>query len=152
MQVDPTIMDSQLGIVRGRFAHPSDVRPEEPTITDDEIQRLLEEDDGPIFPGGPNESLVSSWKKQFEDVYLTEITGQGFIWRTLKRLEYKQIVSIPNTDPLIREEMICETCVLFPFEYDVIDMGGDKAGIPSMLSEQIMEKSGFTRMILPQKL
>ena len=140
MQVDPNVMNRELGIP-----------------TEDEINDLLDEvnminPDQPIYPGGPPESVVASWKKQFGDVYLTDVSDQGFIWRTLSRIEYKQIVSIPNTDPLIREEMICETCVLWPMDYDAIGMGGDKAGIPSMLSEQIMEKSAFTRMILPQKL
>lgn len=102
--------------------------------------------DKQAFPGGPRESEISAWKKQFGKVFATELeTGEWYIWRTLNRFEYKEVMSIPNTNELTREEMICEVCVLFPHEYSYETMVNDKGGVPSMLSEQIMQKSGFTR-------
>jgi len=110
--------------------------------------------DEPLFPGGPMYSEVNSWKKQFEvnehSIHFSEnIGGINFIWRTLERTEYRELMNIPNTDPLQREEMICEICVLFPYDYNFSSMGAQKAGIPAMLSEQILEQSGFQRPTPP---
>lgn len=106
--------------------------------------------DEPIVPGGPLRSEVESWKKQFGNVYAVQLSVSNdeddpaiYIWRPLNRAEYKAILALKNTDPLQREEMICETCVLWPkgFTYEVIASG--KAGIPSTLAELIMSTSGF---------
>lgn len=136
-------------------------------ITQDEIESL-EEDideglvdlppmgipgfDGPIFPGGPARSLIDSWKKQYGEVYITEVGQDVYIWRPLNRFEYKTIVSLKNTDPLQREELICEQCVLYPGDYDVAAMANGKAGVPALLAENIMGASGFTRSSTPQLL
>lgn len=108
-------------------------------------------EDEELWPGGPLVSHVVSWKKQFGEgnVFLSEIAGSMYVWRTINRYEYKAIVSVPNTDPLMREEMIAETCVLWhpaspaPFSYD--NQATQKAGVPARLAELIMEASGFDR-------
>lgn len=99
-----------------------------------------------LFEGGPYLSEVQSWKKQFElnEVYVTEIQNNYFIFRTLNRFEYKQIVARANIDGLQREEIICETVVLWPEQFTWKEMAIDKAGLPSSLSEIIMKHSGFT--------
>ena len=113
-------------------------------------------DEDVIFPNGPLRTEVSSWKKQFEidghTVNLTEIGTEVFIWRTLNRVEYREIMAIPNTDPLQREEIICEVCVLFPYEYNFKSMSERKAGIPAILAEQIMKESGFVKIAPPVRL
>lgn len=101
--------------------------------------------DKPLFEGGPLESELLAWKKQFGKVFMTELDGEFYIWRKINRFEYKEVMSIPNTNELSREEMICEVCVLFPFDYSYETMVNDGGGIPSMLAEQVMQKSGFTR-------
>lgn len=111
-----------------------------------------QEFDEEIFSGGPMQSELNSWKKQFVEVYLTELGLEAFIWRPLNRYEYKKITSVPNTDPLMREEMICEQCVLWPYNYTFDEMANGKAGVPALLAESIMEVSGFSRMSLPQLL
>jgi hypothetical protein len=98
------------------------------------------------------QSTVNSWKKQFGDVFYVDIKGEHFIFRSLERYEYKQILATPNTDPLIREEMICEYCVLYPADYIFATMSGQKAGYPAVLSEVIMDHSGFTRDVKVAKL
>lgn len=101
---------------------------------------------------GLYQSDVDSWKKQFSDVWVADIKGEQFVYRSLERYEYKEIVSVPNADPLMREEMICEYCVLYPVGYDFAKMANKKAGIPAVLSELIMEHSGFTRDVKVSKL
>lgn len=107
----------------------------------------ISEEDEPLFLGGPLKSEIDSWKKQFvgQTVFITEVAGDYFIARTLNRYEYKQIIAIPNTDPLMREEIFCHTCVLWPRPYDWRSMAAGKSGIPSTLATIIMEQSGFIK-------
>lgn len=105
-------------------------------------------EDREIFENGPLQSEIIAWKKQFGKVYSTNIEDDIYIWRPLNRFEYKQIMSTPNTNELMREEMICEICVLFPYGYCYEDMVNQAGGVPSMLAEQIMQKSGFTRKVI----
>lgn len=101
--------------------------------------------DAPLFPGGPNKSLVETWKRKWEDSNLrvVEIQEQFFVFRTLNRFEYKQITGY-NIDALAREEVICETCTLWPQDYDHKSMALGNAGLPSTFAQIIMEESGFT--------
>ncbi len=109
-----------------------------------------------LFPGGPLMSEIHAWKKEFEQdghsVNMTEHVGQPFVWRTLSRLEYREVMVLPNTDPLQREEIFCEICVLWPYEYKFTKMAGGKAGIPALLSEAILKESGFEKPLPPIRL
>lgn len=118
-----------------------------PTPEQEEQEIYVDNNDTPVFTGGPGMSQVDLWKKQFskESVYHVKILDKHFIFRTLNRFEYKQIVAIENVDALYREEMICRTCVLFPFNYDFKTMAVENSGYPSTLAEIIMENSGFTK-------
>lgn len=112
--------------------------------------------DDEIFPGGPSRTEVASWKKQFENdghtVNLTTIGDETFIWRTMSRTEYREIMALPNTDPLQREEIICEITMLFPYEYNFASMANRKAGVPAILAEQVMHESGFKKVAPPIRL
>ena len=107
----------------------------------------VDPNDTPIFEGGPGVSQVEIWKKQFtkEKIFHTQILEKHFVFRTLNRYEYKQIVAIENIDDLYREEIICKTCVLWPYNYDFKRMAGEDSGYPSTLAQIIMENSGFTK-------
>ena len=107
----------------------------------------IDPDDTPLFEGGPGISQLDIWKKQFkkEKIFHTQILEKHFVFRTLNRFEYKQIVAIENIDALYREEIICSTCVLWPFNYDFKAMAADDSGYPSTLAQIIMENSGFTK-------
>lgn len=113
---------------------------------DDEEREETDLVNGPIFPGGPRPSDLQVWKKEYSDygIYVVQITDDFFIFRTINRYEYKQIISL-DLDQLQREEMICETCILFPTKYTWKEMYIQKAGVPSTLASIIMEKSGFTK-------
>lgn len=113
----------------------------------DEEYYEIDPDDSPIFEDGPGQAQIDVWKKQFskEKIFHTQILDKHFIFRTLNRFEYKQIVSIENIDALYREEIICHTCVLWPLHYDFKKMAADDSGYPSTLAQIIMENSGFTK-------
>lgn len=110
--------------------------------------------DDVLFPGGPTKSQIQSWKKEWDgyDIFVTEILNETFVFRTLNRFEYKQLVTFIDINALQREETICQTAVLWPIDYDYIKMSTEKAGIPSTLSEIIMEKSGFTKDFAIQEI
>ena len=97
-----------------------------------------------LFPEGPTLNKVEEWRSLYGQVYATEFDDEIFIWRTLKRVEYKEILKIKGADALFREERICQKCVVWPENYDFVDMASGKAGTPSILTEQIMDKSGFS--------
>lgn len=99
-----------------------------------------------LFPNGPKTSEVSIWKKKYEGygLFLIEVSEKPFVIRTMNRLEYKQIIAIPNIDALLREELICSKCIVWP-KIDFENLASLDAGVPSTVSEIIMEKSGFTK-------
>lgn len=107
----------------------------------------IEGDPTPVFENGPSIAQIDLWKKQFdkEKVMHAQILDKHFVFRTLNRFEYKQIVAIPNIDALYREEIICSTCTLFPINYDFKKMAVEDSGYPSTLAQIIMENSGFTK-------
>ncbi len=107
----------------------------------------IEKDLEPLFPDGPPIGQVELWKKQYdkEKIFHTQIIDKHFIFRTLNRFEYKQIVALENIDALYREEIICNTCVLWPLHYDFKTMAAEDSGYPSTLAQIIMENSGFTK-------
>lgn len=107
----------------------------------------IDPNDTPIFDGGPGISQIDLWKKQYtkEKIFHTQILDKHFVFRTLNRFEYKQIVAIENIDALYREEIICHTCVLWPINYDFKKMAAEDSGYPSTLAQIIMENSGFTK-------
>jgi hypothetical protein len=142
------------------------IRPEDLEDLDRDDEDFMLDDDEPIeaefsaenpgedqelWPMGPLLSQVLSWKKQFGEgnIFMSEIAGDLYVWRTVNRFEYKAIVTTPNTDPLMREEMIAEACTLWhpyspgPFNYEI--QARQKAGVGARLAELIMEKSGFDR-------
>ena len=119
--------------------------PSDESYYDDEYP--VDPNDSPLFENGPGASQIELWKKQFsrEQVFHTQILEKHFVFRTLNRYEYKQIVAIDNIDALHREEIICKTCVLWPFNYDFKTMAKEDGGYPSTLAQIIMENSGFTK-------
>lgn len=112
------------------------------------------EDSEEIFPGGPPRGLVEMWKQQYGEIYSSTFGDDVFIWRTLRRNEYKEVlrIQVKNGDTMFREESICQRCVLWPQGYNIAAMIAGKAGTPTLLAEQIMDKSGFIPTSEPERL
>jgi len=96
-----------------------------------------------VFPGGPTWADVAEWKSQYGEIYSLSISGQTYIFRLLTRMEYKNIMRARQNDPYFREEKVCETCVLWPKDFRGAVLASAPAGVPTILADQIMEKSGF---------
>ena len=102
-----------------------------------------------IFPGGPLLSDVEDWKIEYPvseqyKVCVTQIDDLYFVFRTLNRYEYKQIINM-NISATGREEAICNTCTLWPFDYTHKYMAHGRAGIPATYANIIMQESGFVK-------
>lgn len=119
------------------------------------------DDNEEIWEGGPNAGQIKHWKSIHGDVYVTSITyDKHIVWRTLTRNEYKQLVK--KMEQLVQagqlssaeanlwnEEAITEICLLFP-AYDRMALSNEMAGLPSLLSQEILEASGFVALEVRQ--
>lgn len=118
----------------------------------EKLQEEVAEQEELLFDDGPPMKKIAEWKSLYGDIYMTEVDTDIFIWRPITRTEYKEILKVKNADALYREERMCDKCVLWPEDYNFLVMGSGKAGIPSLLSEQIIEKSGFVASDTSKKL
>lgn len=105
-----------------------------------------EVDEDLLFPGGPTVEDVEEWKSRYNgEVFLTDFEdGEIYLWRPINRKEYKSIMGIEGSSGMYREEAICQTVILWPkgnISTKLRTFG--KAGVPTLLSELILEKSGY---------
>lgn len=119
------------------------------------------EDEVPLWENGPLAGTVKEWKRLYGDVYITSISfDKHIVWRTLSRVEYKQIVK--KMENLIQsgemssaeanmwnEETIAELCILFP-EMNANSMSSVLAGLPSLIAQEVLEASGFVALEVRQ--
>lgn len=88
---------------------------------------------------------IEKWKQEHKRIFKNDIDGETIIWRRLKRGEYKNILNESEEDQdnriLTKQEKMVATAVLYPFNIEeVIE---DNAGLATVLSEEILAKSGF---------
>jgi hypothetical protein len=131
--------------------------------TDEDVALGVEDlpDDELIWPGGPTAGQIKLWKQEYGDVYVTSITYDKHIaWRTLNRLEYKNLVKkmeqlvqagqlTQSEANLWNEEAITEICILYP-AYDKQSLVSEMAGLPSLISQEVLEASGFLALEVRQ--
>lgn len=87
------------------------------------------------------EELIGTWKREHKRLFKNEIDGEILIWRRLKRGEYKEILKADEDELLTKQEMMVKAAVLYPF--NVEELIDDNAGLATVLSEEILAKSGF---------
>lgn len=91
---------------------------------------------------GPSDEQIAIWKEQFGEVYLISFDlDENYVWRPIKRLEYKNIIQQAKDDAHY-QEMLVQRCVLWPQVGPEILTGG-KAGTIPTLHAVIMEGSNF---------
>ncbi len=84
------------------------------------------------------EQVLLEWKARYGYVYMVEIEGIQFVYRTLSTDEYRQLEKAAN-DRFDLEELVCHTCVLEPIMAD----WGEQiyAGYVDTLAQAILEQS-----------
>ena len=114
-----------------------------------------------IWEGGPTAGEIKRWKEVYGDIYVTSLSfDKHIVWRVLSRLEYKNLVK--KMEQLVQagqlssaeanmwnEEAIAELCMLYP-EYDRNNPAGVMAGVPSLISQEVLEASGFVALEVRQ--
>ena len=118
----------------------------------------------------PSEEQKTAWKSEYGEKRVKECVFPGivpgtaepledgsvdpdnpakylnFVFRLLKRSEYRDLLYGANANPDTREDTMCQMCVLWPQNIvfkEHFDEQSEKAGLPSMIVEYIMDQSGF---------
>lgn len=107
-----------------------------------------------------NKNQIVQWKEQYGKIYKTTIGEEDFIWRTIRRKEYVNLVK-SNSDVLKdneqdvlalqdelyyqRQEDIVLAAILKPSKEEMQELIEQQGGLASALSDEIMDKSGFVR-------
>lgn len=97
-----------------------------------------------MHEGAPDMFQLEQWKELYDKFFASSINGEDvFVWKTLKRLEYKSIAAsgaMEKQDML--ELAVVKKCLLYPIGNSQLFAGLD-AGIAPTLFKQIMYQSGF---------
>lgn len=116
-----------------------------------------------IWDGGPTMGQIDAWKEQYgaDSIYVTSLTPSfHVVWRTLTRFEYRRLVK--NMEQAVQggtlsqaeanmnnEEQIVEICALYP-QFNRQQLAGELAGLPSIISQEVMEASAFVSLEVRQ--
>lgn len=103
-----------------------------------------------IVKGISNE-VVDEWKSKYGDLLMVTLGDEQYVYRSMKRFEYKTIMSNPDANRSFNEEKIIQMCVLHP-QFDQAKIHVSKAGTVSTLVELIMAASNFGVNEEPVKL
>lgn len=106
------------------------------------IQELLEVLEG--HENAPDEFQLSQWQELYGKYYASSVSGEDvYIWKTLKRLEYRGIANsgaMDKQDTL--EAAVVKKCLLYP-RGDSTFFSAIDAGVIPTLFKQMMYQSGF---------
>lgn len=92
------------------------------------------------------DAKIKEWKKAFGSIYKNEMNGEAIIWRAIRRKEYRELLSVEEVMTaeerlLLKQEKTVLMAVLYPSNIEVLIE--EKAGFATVLSEEILAKSGF---------
>ena len=93
--------------------------------------------------------LLKELKAIHKKLYKTILDGDVYIWHKLSRKDYKKIMKdyedIDDQSERLwaREEAACRLSVVYPCREVLEEAMNSTAGMATMLSEEIYEKSGF---------
>jgi hypothetical protein len=102
---------------------------------------------------GVTKEQIDEWKVKFGEVYVAKFSEEEkYVYRPLRRLEYKQIMTLgQNESKTFAEEKVVQMCVVHPV-IDPSKMSMLKAGTISTLVDLIMAASNFGVAEEPIKL
>jgi len=104
--------------------------------------------------GAPTQEQIDAWKIKHGDIFVAPFSPtEKFIYRSIKRVEYKQLVdlNISTDNRAFAEERVAQQCILWP-EITAASLPTMKAGTISTLVDLIMAASNFGINEEPQKL
>ena len=84
--------------------------------------------------------LYEKYIDKYSSVYIQDFGPDGvFIYKTLGRKDFRDLINTKELDDCAKEEIICESCVLYPENYDFENC--EQAGLPTELAQVIIEHS-----------
>jgi len=118
--------------------------PEEETSEQeaDPLKELLTTLEG--YENTPNLFDLEQWRDLYGMFFASSVNGEDmYIWKTLKRLEYKSIAQSGAMEKQdLMENSVVRKCLLWPHPSSDFFASSD-AGIIPTLFKQVMHKSGF---------
>lgn len=92
---------------------------------------------------------VEIWKKDYKQVFKTAIEDDIYIWRKLKRSEYREIITMLDEEykdddlmkTWVKQDEITKAVLLYP--EDVEAAIEESAGISTVISQDCLIRSGF---------
>jgi hypothetical protein len=96
----------------------------------------------------PEKDQIDAWKKEHGGVILVRYPyGLMFIHRLLSRSEYRELIYTPFPTFEAREDEIVKKTLLWPALDVPACFAGRFQGVPSTLSEYVLDRSGFLNAI-----
>lgn len=84
--------------------------------------------------------LYIDFCEKYRNVFMVEINKQMYIYRSLGRNEYREILEDRRFDDITKEEIICTQCLLYP-DPETYSWDDKEAGIPTELMKAILTDS-----------
>lgn len=84
--------------------------------------------------------LYINFCEKYRNVFMVEINKQVYIYRSLGRSEYREILEDRRFDDITKEEIICTQCLLYP-DPETYSWDDKEAGIPTELMKAILTDS-----------
>ena len=82
--------------------------------------------------------LYFEFKSKWRNVFIYRLGDYDFIYRALGRKEYRDILEDKRFNDFEKEEILCDKCLLYPYEFDWENCD---AGIPTELLKNILKNS-----------
>jgi hypothetical protein len=114
----------------------------------------MSEKSGPLnVVEGPSQEQINEWKGKHGELLLAKFSEEEkYIYRPLRRFEYKQIMALGQGDnKTFSEEKVVQMCVVWP-TIDPTKIHSFKAGTISTMVDLIMSASNFGISEEPTKL
>jgi hypothetical protein len=109
---------------------------------------------GPLnVENGPSQEQIDEWKIKHGELFVAKFSDtEKYIYRPLKRFEYKQIMGVGQAEnKAFAEEKVVQTCVVWPV-IDPTKIAMVKAGTISTMVDLVMAASNFGISEEPVKL
>lgn len=100
----------------------------------------------------PSQEWIDASKKKYGKIYKTVLSGDTYVYRSLKRSEYKELQKLveptmTQQGPVVSteqqsqlEEEAAKRCVIWPEDFATSD---NKAGVATVIANLISTSSGF---------
>lgn len=110
------------------------------------MENNIEQNEDWILP--VKKEILESWLEDFGKIFKTEVDGDVFLWRRIKRSEYIAVMAddelnkMSKSEKLFkRQEIFATQSILYP--NNIEQLIENSAGLATVLADEIILKSGF---------